>query len=158
MQIWSTNSGWYQIFRYQGEQFVNIQNRKVLDVTGGKDVEGQAVIVHSSHNGANQRWKVLYTDKAVVATSGVSKTSGFRINVPFFLVSRLPMKRVAECIGANNMVLRRYVKGRNAQKFFFNEKDKTIRSQQWKNYGLEIQSNGRSNNLRFTSGINSRWW
>jgi len=40
MQIWSTNSGWFQIFRYQGEKFVNIQNRKVLDVSGGKDVEG----------------------------------------------------------------------------------------------------------------------
>jgi hypothetical protein len=56
----------------------------------------------------------LYTDKATVATSGVSKFSGFRINVPFFIVSRLPMKRVAECVGANNMILRRYVKGRQA--------------------------------------------
>jgi hypothetical protein len=100
----------------------------------------------------------LYTDKAKVATSGTSKFSGFRINVPFFIQSRLPMKRVAECIGANNMILRRYVKGRKAQKFYFNEKDKTIRSQQWKNYALEIQSNGGSSNLRFTSGINSRWW
>jgi hypothetical protein len=100
----------------------------------------------------------LYTDKATVATSGVSKTSGFRINVPFFIVSRLPMKRVAECVGANNMILRRYVKGRQAQKFFFNEKDKTIRSNQWKNYAMEIQSNGGSSNIRFTSSINSRWW
>jgi len=114
--------------------------------------------LYITHNGANQRWKVLYTDQAKVATSGTSKFSGFRINVPFFIVSRLPMKRVAECIGANNMVLKRYVKGRNAQKFYFNEKDKTIRSNHWKNYGLEIQSNGRSSNLRFTSGINSRWW
>jgi hypothetical protein len=68
------------------------------------------------------------------------------------------MKRVAECVGANNMVLRRYVKGRNAQKFFFNEKDKTIRSNHWKNYAMEIQSNGGSSNVRFTSSINSRWW
>ena len=158
MQIWSTNSGWFQIFRYQNMQFVNVQNRKVLDVSGGKDLEGQAVIVHNSHNGKNQKWKVLYTDQAKVATSGTSKTSGFRINVPFFIVSRLPMKRVAECVGANNMVLRRYVKGRKAQKFVFNEKDKTIRSNQWKNYALEIQSNGGSSNLRFTSSINSRWW
>ena len=86
----------------------------MLDVSGGKDVEGQPVQVHNSHNGANQKWKILYTDKAVVAKSGISKTSGFRINVPFFIVSRLPMKRVAECVGANNMVLRRYAKGRNA--------------------------------------------
>jgi hypothetical protein len=80
----------------------------------------------------------LYTDQAKVAKSGVSKTSGFRIGVPFFIVSRLPMKRVAECVGANNMIIRRYVKGRNAQKFFFDEKSKTIRSNHWKNYAMEI--------------------
>jgi hypothetical protein len=48
------------------------------------------------------------------------------------------MKRVVECVSANNAVLKRYVKGRNAQKFFFNEKDKTIRSNHWKNYAMEI--------------------
>jgi hypothetical protein len=53
MQVWSTNSGWFQTFVYEGEHFVNIRNRKVLDVTGGKDVEGQAVIVHGLHKGAN---------------------------------------------------------------------------------------------------------
>jgi hypothetical protein len=80
------------------------------------------------------------------------------INRPFYLVSRLPMKRVAECVGANNIVLKRWVKGRAAQQFFFDQTSKTIRSQQWKNYAMEIQSNGRSKNLRMTSGINSRWW
>jgi hypothetical protein len=40
MQVWSTNSGWFQIFRYVGEQFINIQNKKALDVSGSRDVEG----------------------------------------------------------------------------------------------------------------------
>jgi hypothetical protein len=40
MQIWSTNSQWFQIFKYQGEHFVNWQNGKCLDVSGNKDVEG----------------------------------------------------------------------------------------------------------------------
>jgi len=68
------------------------------------------------------------------------------------------MKRVIETIGANNMVIKRYVKGRTAQQFYFDPVSKTIRSQQWKNYAVEIQSNGGSNNIRVTSGINSRWW
>jgi len=68
------------------------------------------------------------------------------------------MNRVAECIGANNIVIKRYAQGRVAQQFYFDEVSKTIRSQQWKNYGMEIQSNGGSSNLRMTSGINSRWW
>jgi len=91
-------------------------------------------------------------------TSGLNKEFGFHIGRPFYLVSRLPMRRVAECVGANNVVLRRYTKGRTAQQFYFDQTSKTIRSQQWKNYAMEIQSNGGSSNVRFTSGITSRWW
>jgi hypothetical protein len=68
------------------------------------------------------------------------------------------MKRVAECHGANNIWLRRWRKGDTGQQFFFDEVSKTIRSQKWKNYAMEIQSNGGSKNLRMTSSINSRWW
>jgi len=55
---------------------------------------------------------------------GAAKTSGmgefgFKINEPFFIVSRLPMKRVAEAIGASNVVLKRLYKNRLAQQFFF---------------------------------------
>jgi hypothetical protein len=50
----------------------------------------------------------------------------------------MPMKRVAECVGANNMVLKRFAKGRIAQQFYFDGVSRTIRSQQWKNYALEI--------------------
>jgi hypothetical protein len=138
---------------------VNIRNRKVLDVSGGKDKEGQEVIVWGLHKGANQRWKIQYLDKLdKQPTSGLNKEFGFHIGRPFYLVSRLPMRRVAECVGANNVQLRRYTKGRVAQQFYFDQTSKTIRSQQWKNYAMEIQSNGGSANLRMTSGINSRWW
>jgi hypothetical protein len=63
------------------------------------------------------------------------------------------MHRVAECVGANNMVLKRYSKGRLGQQFYYDGVSRTVRSQQWKNYALEIQSNGGSSNLRFTSNI-----
>jgi len=54
MQIWSTNSQWFQIFVYNGEHFCNIQeSNRCLDVVGNNDKEGQAVQVHSRHNGAN---------------------------------------------------------------------------------------------------------
>jgi len=63
---------------------------------------------------------------------------GFHANRPFYIRSRLPMKRIAECIGANNMQLKRYRKGATGQQFFFDGKSKTIRSNTWKNYALEI--------------------
>jgi hypothetical protein len=94
-------------------QFVNIKNNKVLDVDHNRDVEGTRVLAWKKHNGANQRWKVVYLDKAKAEPkSGLNKEFGFHIGRPFYLVSRLPMSRVAECVGANNVVLRRYVKNR----------------------------------------------
>jgi len=130
-----------------------------LDVTGSKDDEGAAVGVANSTNQKNQRWKVVYLDKAAkTATKGLNKEFGFHINRPFYLVSQLPFNRVAECIGANNIVIKRWRKNVTQQQFFFDEVSKTIRSKTWTNYAMEIQSNGGSNNLRVTSGITSRWW
>jgi hypothetical protein len=56
MQIWSTNSKWFQIFKYDDGQFINWTNNKVLDVTGSKDEEGQAVGVAGNNGKANQKW------------------------------------------------------------------------------------------------------
>jgi hypothetical protein len=101
----------------------------------------------------------VYLDKAEKdQTEGLHEDYGMHCNRPFYLRSRLPMKRVAECHGANNIWLRRWRKNTAAQQFFFDCTSKTVRSQQWKNYAMEIQSNGGSSNLRMTSGITSRWW
>jgi hypothetical protein len=159
MQIWSTNSGWFQIFKYVDEHFINIQDGRALDVHGGKDEEGRQVIVWKKHNGANQRWTIIYLDKAEkVQSEGLNTEFGFHCNRPFYIVSRLPMRRVAESIGANNITIRRWRKNQNMQQWTFNCADKTIRNNHWKNYAMEIQSNGGSSNLRTTSAINSRWW
>jgi hypothetical protein len=96
---------------------VNPSNNKVLDVTGNKDEEGQAVGV-ANRNGsqANQRWKIIYLDQAdKIRTKGFNKEFGFHINRPFYLRSRLPMKRIAECHGANNVWLKRWRKNVAAQ-------------------------------------------
>jgi len=77
-------------------------------------------------------------------SKGLNTKYGFHNNRPFYFVSRMPMKRVAECHGANNIWLRRYRKNVAAQQFFFDPVSKTLRSQQWKNYALAIQSNGGS--------------
>jgi len=120
MQIWSTNSGWFQVFKYADEHFLNFQDGRALDVHGGKDEEGRNVIVWKRHNGANQRWKVIHLDKAKKApTEGYNEEFGFHINRPFYFVSRLPMRRVVEMIGATHIQIKRYVKGRAAQQFRF---------------------------------------
>ena len=96
---------------YEGEFFSNVQNNKVLDVSGGKDEEHRSILVWKRHGGKNQRWKVLYVDQDDKAdTKGLNKEFGFEINRPFYLRSRLPMKRVVECIGANNLTLKKWRK------------------------------------------------
>jgi hypothetical protein len=159
LQIWSTNSGWWQLFGYEGGFFSNMWDNRVLDVYQGKDTEHQKVVVHKRHGGKNQKWKVQYIDQVKkVQSKGLVGDFGFHANRPFYFRSRLPMQRVMEVIGANNITLRRWRKNTKAQQFYFDETSKTIRSQQWKNYAMEIQSNGGSANLRCTSTINSRWW
>ena len=49
MQIWSTNSGWFQVFFFKNENFVNPTNNKVLEVTSSKDDERSAVIVNNKN-------------------------------------------------------------------------------------------------------------
>jgi hypothetical protein len=84
---------------------------------------------------------------------------GFHINRPFYLVSELPFNRVAEMHGNTNVWLKRWRNNVKQQQWRFDEVTKVIRNNYhgWRNYCLEIQSNGRSNNLK-TAGINSRWW
>jgi len=66
MQIWSTNSGWFQLFKYEANHFCNIDARggKCIDVQYGKDAEGQPVLVTNRAEKAQQRWKIVYVDEA----------------------------------------------------------------------------------------------
>lgn len=63
-----------------------------------------------------QRWNIIYVDESKKqATKGLDKNWGFHINRPFYIRSRLPMKRIAECVGANNVNLRRWRKNAQGQ-------------------------------------------
>jgi hypothetical protein len=56
MQIWSTNSGWFQVFKYENNQFINWTNNKALDVRGGRDEEGNPVQVWGNNGTKAQKW------------------------------------------------------------------------------------------------------
>jgi hypothetical protein len=102
------------LFRYKNHNVIN-EKGKVIEVSGNKDNEGQNIEVNGRNNALNQQWDVIYVDEGIdgfLPTSGLDPNTGYYINRPFYFVSRLPMRRVAECIGANNMVIKRYAKGR----------------------------------------------
>jgi hypothetical protein len=72
---------------------------------------------------------------------------------PFYLRSKLPMQRVAECVGANNIVLKKWANGRKAQQFQFDPVSKTIKGMYWTSYAFSLEGK----NLRCRT-FNSRWF
>jgi hypothetical protein len=48
------------------------------------------------------------------------------------------MKRIAECVGANNVVLKRWRNNAKGQQWYFDNVSKTIKNNQWKSHSLDI--------------------
>jgi hypothetical protein len=113
------------MFKFKHGYFTNIKNGKVVSVKDRKDVEGQPVHAENRIGGnhPSQRWRISYLhikDKREEYTKKGSMSRrgfGFLANMPFYLRSKLPMQRVAECVGANNVVLKKWANGRKAQQW-----------------------------------------
>jgi hypothetical protein len=113
------------MFKYKSGYFTNIKNGKVVSVKDRKDEEGQPVWasarIGGRHGHASQRWRISYLHKKDARETYTKKGSmsrrgfGFLANEPFYLRSRLPMQRVAECVGANNITLKKWANNRKAQ-------------------------------------------
>jgi hypothetical protein len=147
------------MFKYKSGYFVNIQNKKVISVSGQKDVEGQPIHALNRLGGRNasQIWRVAYLHKVKDQYTKTGKMSrhgfGFLAMEPFYLRSKLPMQRVAECVGASNVTLKKWYKNRKAQQWRFDPVSKTIRNMNWTSYAMSMEGN----NLRCRS-MNSRWF
>lgn len=105
----------------------------------------------------NQKWKVVYLkDMKKQQTKGLNNRWGFHINRPFYIVSRMPARRVIEVVRGRNLVIR--TKNNKAtQQFYFDQKSKTVMSVAYKGKVLDIAKGGKSNNMQIWS-LNSRWF
>jgi len=149
----------------EGDVIYNVIDRikgknRVLDVSGGRDVEGNKVQVWKKNGSKAQSWKIVYySDAEKYQEKGMNKDRGLFVNRPFYIVSKLVMERAVEFVGGGNLVLRTMLYGRNghAQHFFLDAKTQTIKSNTWKNKSLNIEGNGNSRNL-YMRGTNARWF
>jgi hypothetical protein len=149
------------MFKYNNGYFTNIKNKKVISVKDRADKEGQPVWAINRMGGRqpSQRWRIVYADKLVGADAYTKKGKmskkgfGFLALEPFYFRSRLPMQRVAECVGANNIVLKKWAKNRKAQQFQFDPVSKTIKGMYWTSYVFSMEGT----NLRCRT-VNSRWF
>jgi hypothetical protein len=64
--------------------------------------------------------------------------------------------RAVEVTSGRNLVLKRKTTS-TSQQFFFDNATKTLKSMQYKDRSIDIQSSGGSSNLQIWS-TNSRWW
>jgi hypothetical protein len=86
-------------------------------------------------------------------TKGTDKDFGLVVNSEFYFRSKMPMQRVMECVGASNVVQKRWVNNRKAQRWKFNPISKTINNMNWTNYVFSLEGA----NLRCRT-MNSRWF
>jgi len=95
----------------------------------------------------------VYVDEAAkIQSKGMNNEFGLFVNRPFYVVSKLPMKR---CLGlnGNNVVLQTKQYNRVTQQFFFDGETKTIKSNSQKDKSLH--STGGSVTIQRTT---NRWY
>lgn len=155
LQIWNANGRWWQMFKLKGENIVNIQG-KALDVAGGKDAENQNVMVWALHNRRSQRWSILFVDddKPEPKKGELNKEFGLYVEREFHLATGLPSGRFLGLAGRNMVI--QAANGKYTQRWFFDQRTKTIRSVATKE-SWDIQNSGRSQNMQVWR-TNSGWW
>jgi hypothetical protein len=101
----------------------------------------------------------VYVDQFKEQTKGLIDEFGLFANRPFYIRSRLPNKRVAECGNNYDVRQRRWRNNETAQQWYFDPVKKLIVSKKWSNRVLETSnhgSNGAGNMRCYTP--DSRWW
>jgi len=144
------------MFKLQGDYIVN-EKGQVLDVQGGNDSEGQNIIVYNRNSKVSQKWRIVYVDedKEEPKKGELNEDFGLYVERHFYVESALPTKRLLESHG-NNLVINWPV-GSATQKWYFDQRTKTIRSVAQTNKSWDIQSSGKSTNLQIWN-VNSNWW
>lgn len=75
----------------------------------------------------------------------MNKDWGFKIDTPFYVISNLPDGRYLDILG-NNMVIKRR-NGFDSQKWFFDQKTRTIKSVRTPSKSWDIQNAGKNVNM-----------
>jgi hypothetical protein len=95
----------------------------MLTIKDQQNKEAQPIIAARDLGRRNnaQQWIIRYADnlgdEAYLKKGQRDADHNMIALEPFYLRSKLPMQRVAECVGANNVTLKKWANGRKAQQW-----------------------------------------
>jgi hypothetical protein len=134
-----------------------------MEVPSSKDNEGEYITTANKGEGRNQKWNIKYVDgkdKGDEPGKGdKNENFGFIVGRPFYIVSKSYMRRVFSAQSNKLVYTKARKEGDDAQKWFFDQKSKTIRNVKYtkiqdKDHSLDIS---KTNNL-YLSPTDSRWY
>lgn len=152
----TTSARWFQLFKLKGNTLANMKGQ-VIEVVGAVDAENRNVGVNNAKGGMAQEWDIIYVDEmpAALKIGEENKDWGFKINSPFYVVSKKARGYFLDLLG-NNMVMKTR-NGMTSQQWYFDQKTRTIKSVRTPSKSWDIQSSGKASNLNVYS-TNSGWW
>lgn len=126
------------MFRYNDANIVN-EKGKVLEVQSGYDVENRNVYVQKKHNGISQQWDIIYVDemKDEPTKGQMSEKWGFIVERPFYIISELKSNRHFTQLSVQHYAMIKTPNGNKSQKFYFDQKTRTIKTMWNSYYSLE---------------------
>jgi len=153
LQIWKTNARWFQLFRYQNSYIFN-ERGKHVEVQSNRDVENQNVALGNKNGGLNQQWEVVYADELVIEykKGELNPDFGLYVEREFSVLTKMQSGRYMDVI--NHSVVIKTRNGNSSQKWYFDQKTKTVKSVMNKNKSWNIHNNGQNRDLSIhkTSG------
>jgi len=112
-----------------------------------------------------QSWRISYTDRSTGGSGGVtygkkgqmSREFGFKYMTYFYIVSRMRSVRVLEVVGSR-LVIKKLVKGRKSQQFYFDSVSKTIKCVAYTNKSLWYNKSSKGLEFRKTDSTWYQMW
>lgn len=101
---------------------------QVVEVVGAVDNENRNIGVNDAKGGMHQEWDIIYVDEmpAALKIGEENKDWGFKINSPFYVVSKKSRGYFLDLLGSNMVMKTR--NGMKSQQFYFDQKTRTIKS------------------------------
>lgn len=130
-----------------------IQNQRglVLDVAGGRDRNGQNILVWTKHNGRNQKWRIEYLNrkpqkpkkKAAPRKGEYSADHHLYVERPFYIVSKLGSQRYLDNDKRGNKLVVKKENGNESQQWWFDFKRRIIRNKSNNGFCLGAKASGK---------------